>query len=142
MKPLKPMVGGLGLLVAAVLAPAAPAHAACDSASYDHNGSLMEVHVCDGRMVIEYDRPRSGMAQHGVRPGAVLFRGQVERMYRGAKIGGRAHVFKRGCQPASYEVNGWIDDGGVIAMEGSAPVRRNGCTVSGHRNDVLVFKAR
>lgn len=145
MKPLKPMVGGLGLLAAAglaVLAAAAPAHAACDSASYDHNGSLMEVHVCEGRMVIEYDRPRSGIAQQGVRPGTVLFRGRVEKMYRGAKVGGRAHVFKRGCQPAAYHVNGWMDDKGVMTMEGRAPVRRNGCAISGHRNDVLVFKAR
>lgn len=141
----KNLVGSLAMLVTCVLAMLASggaAHAACDSAAYDHNGSRMEVHVCDGRMVIEYDRPRSGIAQQGVRPGTVLFRGQVQQMYRGAKIGGRAHVFKRGCPPASYDVNGWMDDSGVITMEGRAPIRRNGCVASGHRNDVLVFKAR
>ncbi|RST85708.1 hypothetical protein EJC49_14305 [Aquibium carbonis] len=141
----KNRAGVFGLFVAcmlALLASGSAAHAACDSASYDHNGSPMDVHVCDGRMVIEYDRPRSGIADQGVRPGTVLFRGRIHDLAGGARIDGRAHVFRRGCQPASFGVVGWMDDSGVITMEGRAPVRRSGCSVGGYRKVVLVFEAR
>jgi len=135
-------LGGLSLLVAGGVGPALDAHAACDSASYDHNGSRMEVHVCDDRMVIEYDRPRSGIIQQGVRQGTVLFQGRIRTTDRGIRIGGRAHVFKRGCEPAPYQVDGFMDDSGMMTLRGRAPLRRNGCAISGHRDDVLVFSAR
>lgn len=129
------------VLVAALgagLATASPASATpdCDTALYDHNGSEMAVHVCDGKMVIEYEIPRKGLS---ARPGTVLFRGEIFQMTGGAKINGRARVFKRGCKPASYEVNGWMENG-IITMAGRAPVRGGNCKTRRYRNDKLLFE--
>lgn len=120
------------------LATVTPAQA-CDSAFYDHNGSRMEVHVCDGRMVIEYDAPKRSLRKHGVRPGTVLFRGSVFQMSGGgSKITGSARVFKSGCGPKAYEVNGWMQDNS-ITMAGRAPVRNSQCGIRKYRNDNLRF---
>lgn len=114
-----------------------PAYA-CDSAFYNHNGSVMEVHVCDGQMKIEYDQPRSSLRKHGVKPGTVLFRGEVYQVTGAAKINGRANVFLKGCGSKSYEVNGWME-GNTITMAGQAPVRGSNCKVGKYRNDQLLF---
>ena len=111
--------------------------AACDSAPYDHNGSLMEAHACDGQFVIAYDQPRAGLAAQGVRSGTVLFRGVI----RGNRLSGTAHVFKAGCPPAPYPVRGSMGNN-VIVLEGVAPVRQQGCAVTGARNDRLVFNGQ
>jgi hypothetical protein len=107
---------------------------ACDSAPYDHNGSLMEAHACNGKFVIAYDQPRSGIVSQGVRSGTVLFTGTIS----GNQILGIAYVFKRGCEPASYPVSGRMGNN-VIILEGYAPVRRDGCRITGGRDDRLVF---
>ena len=132
------------LLGAVLILPLfAGAALACDDAFYDHNGSLMQVSVCDGRMVIDYERPRPGLARLGVQPGTVLFRGTVSRMTGGRRISGRAFVFKRRCRPRGYEVNGWMMDGeSSFSMEGRAPVRGGNCRVRRHRRDILRFSAR
>jgi hypothetical protein len=122
----------VGLVIGAVTV-SAPA-LACDSAPYDHNGSLMEAHACNGKFVITYDRPRGGIASQGVRSGTVLFTGTIS----GNQLLGISHVFKRGCEPASYPVSGRMGDN-VIVLEGYAPVRRDGCRITGGRNDRLVF---
>lgn len=123
-------------LAVGALTLAAPARA-CDSAPYDHNGSLMEAHACDGKFVITYDQPRSGIASQGVRSGTVLFTGTIS----GDLILGIAYVFKRGCEPASYPVSGRMGNN-VIVLDGYAPVRRDGCRVTGGRNDRLVFNGQ
>lgn len=111
---------------------------ACDSAFYDHNGSIMEVHVCDGQMTIEYDKPRSSLRKHGVRPGTVLFRGEVYSVTGAGKINGQANVFLKGCGSKSYEVNGWME-GNTITMAGQAPVRGSNCKINKFRSDKLIF---
>ena len=60
-------------LASALIAITASVATACDTAPYSHNGSRMEVHACDGRLVISYDIPRSGLVKAGVRPGTILF---------------------------------------------------------------------
>lgn len=130
-------------MVAASFILLAPASAAvgCDTARYDHNGSGMEVHVCDGRMVIEYDNPKASLARLGVVPGTILFEGVVYEMTGGSKISGQARVFKRNCQPAFYEVNGWMQyNENGFALEGTAPVRTATCRVGRTRQDILRFR--
>jgi len=110
----------------------------CARDNYDHNGSLMEIEVCDGgSIVIAYDRPRAGMRRQGVRSGTLLFEG---RSNDGIHVSGTARVFKRGCGPATYRVSGrWSNDGNRLVMRGRAPVRRGGCAIRRYRNDRLVF---
>ena len=114
----------------------------CDTATYDHNGSRMLIHACDGGgFTIEYDRPRKGLAAQGVRPGTVLFQGSFwdSGGPNPRRVRGTAKLFKRGCRPAGYEVDGyWMADD-TLQMSGRAPIRRNGCRVSGTRNDDLRF---
>lgn len=129
----------LALLVAPLMAIAISGAAACDSAPYDHNGSRMEVHACDGRLVIAYDVPRDGLARAGVAPGTILFEGFYEEKAGGASLSGDARLFNRRCGPVRYEINGWME-GNSIVMEGMAPIRSGGCTISGRRTDILRFR--
>ncbi|EFL88222.1 hypothetical protein [Ahrensia sp. R2A130] len=138
MKTLLKLASVTATIASAVLMTAAAAYATpqCDMAFYDHNGSEMAVHVCDGEMVIEYENPRKGIS---AKSGTVLFRGEMFEMTGGSKINGRARVFRRGCKPASYEVNGWMENG-TITMAGRAPVRGSDCKVRRYRNDKLLFR--
>ncbi|MER0236778.1 hypothetical protein [Fulvimarina sp. MAC8] len=117
----------------------------CDTAVYQHNGSRMLIHACSsGGITIGYDRPRQGMRAQGVRPGTMLFRGR----FWGSggpnlrRVRGTAHLFKRGCNPAGYEVEGYWMENNTLQIGGWAPVRKNGCRVSGTRMDDLVFTPR
>lgn len=115
--------------------PAAVAHA--DIAVFGqgvywiHNNSAMSISR-DGRSLrIRYAEPRSSLYRHGIRRGTVLFRGQIT----GNRIRGTAYTFKRGCQPASYNVSGRMVNHGysayTITLNGAAPVRE-GCEVVGY----------
>ncbi|MFD0914795.1 hypothetical protein ACFQ14_00070 [Pseudahrensia aquimaris] len=138
MKKLALLAAGAAALIAPSALSTAPASATprCDMAFYDHNGSEMAVHVCDGQMVIEYENPRRGLS---VKPGTILFKGELYQMTGGSKINGRARVFRRGCKPTTYEVNGWMENG-TITMAGRAPVRGANCKVRRYRNDKLLFR--
>lgn len=118
-----------------VLAPTAEA-SNCARDQYMHNGSLMDYEVCDGgRITISYARPRPGMVRQGVRQGTLLFDG-----YSGASgvINGTARLFSARCGVVTYAVSG-REDGNVIQLNGTAPIRGAGCAVTRYRQDNLVF---
>jgi len=130
----------LPLLVSAALAlglsasPAAASNCAVDE--YDHNGSLMEMQVCDGGgMTISYTRPRSGLVAVGVRSGTLLFDG-VEQA--GGAVSGQARRFSKTCGPVLYPVTGH-NHGGSIILRGNAPVVGRNCAITGYREDKLLF---
>jgi hypothetical protein len=124
----------MALVVSLFAQPAAASHGATDL--YDHNGSRMEIIMCDEGISISYDRPRQGMRNQGVRPGDLL----VEGTWTGQNgINATARVFKRQCGAATYPVRGSIV-GNRITLYGEAPVRGgNGCAVTRYRQDTLVF---
>jgi hypothetical protein len=101
---------------AVALALATPARA--DQAGVEHNGSLMMLTISDrGVAEIRYDTPRPRLP---VAKGALLFTGQYDRnahFYVGV-----AFVYKRGCDPVPYSVQG-SDSSGAIVLVGSPPVR-------------------
>ncbi|MCE1236450.1 MAG: hypothetical protein LWW93_08840 [Hyphomicrobiales bacterium] len=107
-----------------------------NAVAYDHNGSTMAVSFADG--VIVYSDPRAGLAGM-VRPGDVVFRG---KMREEGRIVGTAYVFKRGCAPAPYAVEG-REANQTIVLTGSAPIRGKGCEILGRSssspNARLVF---
>lgn len=114
-----------------------PAHAsACAIDEYTHNGSLMEIQVCDGGSIsISYTQPRPGIAKQGARPGSLLFDG-----FEGANgvISGKSRLFSSRCGVVTYAVTGGRQ-GNSIILNGSAPIRGQGCQVTRHRQDNLVF---
>lgn len=114
----------------------------CDRDFYSHNGSMMEVDAClDGRFTISYENPKASLRKHGVVPGTLLFEG---RFWDTGGIGlrkvtGTARLFKKGCAPALYQVDGYWLENNVLELSGIAPVRRSGCNASGTRQDDLRF---
>lgn len=116
---------------------ASPAAAsACALDNYDHNGSLMEMQVCDGGAItISYVNPRPGLVPHGVRSGTLLFNGSEQA---GGVISGQARIFNARCGEILYPVSGSVQ-GNSIILRGSAPVRNKRCRVTRYRADTLVF---
>ena len=104
---------------------------------YDHNGSLMEMQVCDGGgMTISYSRPRRGLTGAGVRSGTLFF-DNIERAVD--VISGQARIFNRGtCGPIPYAATG-LNHGGLIIFRGDVPALDNGCRVTGYRPEKLLF---
>lgn len=122
----------------AVCSSAPPADASnCAVDEYDHNGSTMELQVCDGgNLSISYTRPRSGLRPHGVTEGTLLFDGFEQQ---DGAISGEARVFSSRCGAMTYSVSGSKNSAGTIVLRGSAPVRNNRCDVTRYRSDRLVF---
>ena len=92
--------------------------------------------------IIAYGEPKRSIAA-AVKPGDILFKGRI-----GAReISGTAYVFKAGCAPAPYLVNGtgFHGEGDRIVLSGAAPARdRNSCDVgpasATGKNGRLVFE--
>lgn len=111
---------------------------------WTHNTSWMTANKNGSAVAIRYDAPRAGLQKVGIRKGTVLFRG---RAMSGNRLAGTAYAFKKGCQPASYNVTGKFTSEGqgayTIVLRGAAPVRK-GCTVTGYKrtgsNAKLVFR--
>lgn len=118
-------------------ASASAAHASsCSMDQFMHNGSVMDVQVCDGgQMTISYSRPRPGMVQQGAQSGTLLFDGFEQP---GGFISGQSRLFSARCGAVAYAVSG-SRQGNNIVLNGTAPIRGQGCQVVRHRQDNLVF---
>jgi hypothetical protein len=111
--------------------------------SLNHNGSIMSLVEGDGgSRIIYYQAPRSAMAELGVRQGTLLFQGYEAN---GHWLG-TAYVFKRGCLPIPYHVEGSLQSnyygGRYVRLRGPAPFEYIGCTpfsYSWDHNSDLVF---
>lgn len=107
--------------------------ASLDGYPYDHNGS--EVIIDAERGVIAYSKPKASI-RGTVRPGTVLFRGAPWKVGdTDTVIRGKARVFKKGCEPAQYDVRGLYDENGgwqELVLEGASPIRsKSSCDVMG-----------
>jgi uncharacterized caspase-like protein len=102
-----------------------------------HNGSQMRLAANGASRQFYYDNPRQGMREQGVGSGELLFDGSRD----GTSYSGTAHVFKRGCKKAGYQVNGNVaEDQRTVVMTGRAPIMDGNCQVRGYRDDELVFE--
>lgn len=124
--------------MAAVAIVASPAFG--QTVTADHNGSAMRIEREGSRVRIVYDAPRPGLREAGVMPGMIVFEG----VQTGDKLAGRAFAFKRGCQPAGYDVAGSIA-GDRIELNGPGP-KRSGCAVvsldAGSPHSFLAFNGK
>lgn len=116
--------------LSAVTLAGVPAFAATSS-YWDHNGSRMALEEDGSKRKIVYSEPKQGLDKAGIRPGTVLFEG--ERKGDG-RLAGNARIFKGGCNPIDYFVEGTLDPRkGEIVLQGQAPVyAQQGCEVSGY----------
>jgi hypothetical protein len=115
-----------GASTAPVLAAATLAGFDLANSSYDgelgnevnHNHSKVLFFPKHGLIV--YSKPKASIAAI-VRPGTVLFKGKIDR----DGMSGDAFIFKAGCAPLSYHVEGpsYYFSGDVKTLKGRAPVR-------------------
>lgn len=102
---------------------------------FDHNGSAMVINPGAGTIV--YRDPKKSIAGT-VNPGALLFKASApwDPYNDNAIVKGTAYVFKKGCEPAPYEVSGRQKGWHTLVLKGPAPVRaKNGCEVIGYKNN-------
>lgn len=116
----------------------------CQYSSYNHNGSQMRAERCADALRIHYENPKASIAKLGVKSGTLLFDGFVTLSNGIEFIEGQARVFKAGCGPAEFRVEGgYTNDTGRIPppiyLAGVAPVRAANCSKKSSRNETLDF---
>ena len=115
-----------------------------DRGQWSHDGSLMTlVEGENNSRAIYYHFPRPAMADTGVREGTLLFQGYETD----GRWFGIAYVFKSGCPPIPYRVEGNLypnDRGGwSVHLRGPAPAEYIGCDPISYSltdNSDLVFE--
>ena len=107
----------------------------CAVDAYDHNGSTMEVQICDGEIFITYSAPRTGLAKLGIAPGTLLLNGRTSRS---GDVAGEARLFSAKCGEITYAVEGRFGRTGLV-LTGQAPRRDASCRVTSFRDDELLF---
>ena len=125
--------------LAAVLLTFAPQTANAQLAAsfvYDHNGSSMLVERDRRRVTITYDKPRSALRKHGVKPGTMLFQGRLDQ---GGILEGDAHIFSATCGTTPYYVHGKYKEGRSFTLAGAAPVFEQ-CRIVDNRYDIANAK--
>ena len=90
---------------------------------WNHNGSKMELRLertetGQTEVTISYSQPREALQKLGFEHGRILFQGQVVS----GSLRGKAHIFRRGCEPIPYDVAGPFDQTiGAFELRGAAP---------------------
>jgi hypothetical protein len=118
------------------------AHAQTQTASaeptlWDHNGSVMYLVANGPSREIYYQKPRTGMLEVGVRPGSLLFRGEIEN----GQYSGTAYIFNTHCGQIPFQVKGPIlENDGRIVLTGQAPRVGRNCRAYESAASSLEFK--
>lgn len=93
------------------------------TSTWNHNGSRMELRqerLQSGttHVTISYSQPKDSLIRLGFESGRLLFEGYSDS----GVLSGRAHVFRRGCDPIAYGVTGSFDPkGSSFHLTGAAP---------------------
>ncbi|MEJ2227053.1 MAG: hypothetical protein P8Y67_02225 [Alphaproteobacteria bacterium] len=127
------VVSAFGVAVAAMSAPAS-ALAASEASTWEHNGSTVALEKNGEKRRIVYVRPRAALKKAGVKSGTVLFSGKTKKSGR---VAGYAKIFRKGCDPVDYFVEGKIDPNkGEMVLQGQAPVYSGkNCKITGYSDD-------
>jgi hypothetical protein len=132
------MMNLIGVVTAAVLLFMVSGNAQASNCSideYGHNGSVMEVQMCDNELYISYSKPKSSLRKIGVRRGTTLFEGRVSKI---GAVSGTAYRFSASCGEIAYDVEGAIRPNSIL-LDGQAPVRNKRCQITEYRYDELLF---
>jgi hypothetical protein len=104
---------------------------------WDHNGSVMYLVANGPSREFHYQKPRAGMLEVGVRPGSLLFRGEIDK----GQYSGTAYIFNPHCGQIPFQVNGPIlDNDERILLTGQAPRVGRNCHVHKTYTSNLEFR--
>jgi uncharacterized caspase-like protein len=104
---------------------------------WNHNGSVMALVAAGSERRFYYQVPRQGIADQGVKPNTMLFRGVLS----GSNYEGIAYLFSAKCGSREYRVRGPIEaDGRRVVLRGQATRIDPNCSVVGTIPDELVFE--
>jgi hypothetical protein len=128
---------GLALSVLASIGVSMAAPALADSC-WTHNGSLMRLQAQGNQRWLSYERPRSVLANAGVRSGTLLFNG----VKNGNWYSGTARVFSKYCpgSPLEYFVEGPVrGDQLQVTVTGTREIHDRCRPTGRYTTDTLVF---
>lgn len=113
---------------------ALPGQAANAASTWDHNGSKVTLEENGTKRRIVYTEPRAALEKAGVKRGTVLFDGETKK---GGRVAGYAKIFRVGCDPVDYFVEGSVDpQKGEMVLQGQAPVYSGkDCKITGYSDD-------
>jgi hypothetical protein len=104
---------------------------------WDHNGSVMHLVANGPSREFYYQKPRTGMLEVGVRPGSLLFRGEIEN----GEYSGTAFIFNMHCGQIPFQVKGQIlENDERIVLTGQAPRVGRNCRAYEFSTSSLEFK--
>jgi hypothetical protein len=104
---------------------------------WDHNGSVMYLVANGPSREFYYQKPRTGMLEAGVRPGSLLFRGEIEN----GQYSGTAYIFNPHCGQIPFQVKGPIlENDDRIVLTGQAPRVGRNCRAYESSTSSLEFK--
>ncbi|MGH7784990.1 MAG: hypothetical protein ACREO5_14250, partial [Candidatus Binatia bacterium] len=103
---------------------------------WNHNGSQVALYADGPGRRFYYHVPVANLLESGVQTGTLLFDGRRD----GYRYSGTAYVFAKSCGALAYAVAGPVSpDDRTVTMYGKAPIISSNCSVTGDRDDVLVF---
>jgi hypothetical protein len=104
---------------------------------WDHNGSVMYLVANGPSREFYYQKPRTGMSEVGVRPGSLLFRGEIEN----GQYSGTAYIFNLHCGQIPFQVKGpSLDNDERIMLTGQVPRIGRNCRVHESSASNLEFR--
>jgi hypothetical protein len=118
------------------------AHAQTQTASaeptlWDHNGSVMYLVANGPSREFYYQKPRTGMLEVGVRPGSLLFRGEIDN----GQYSGTAYIFNMHCGQIPFQVKGPVlENDERIVLTGQAPRVGRNCRAHEASTSTLEFR--
>lgn len=104
------------------------------ASTWMYNGSKVSLEGDGAKRRIVFTEPKLGLDKAGIKRGTVLFEGETKK---NGRLSGYAKLFKAGCDPLDYFVEGSADSSkGEIVLQGQAPVFSNdGCKIKGYSED-------
>lgn len=118
--------------------PSAPSPTAVSAQAtlWDHNGSTMLLRTEAAKLSMDYEMPRKGMQQVGVRKGDNLF----TCMRDGSKLSCTTRIFHRRCGKHDFTAEGsFSDNDRTIRIRGDAPRLDDSCRESGRKPQNWTF---
>lgn len=130
--------GGISSQASTADRPRAPSSTAdaAQATLWDHNGSTMLLRTEAATLNMDYEMPRKGMQQVGVRKGDNLFTCTRE----GSKLSCTTRIFHRRCGKRDFTAEGsFSDNGRTIRIGGDAPRLDESCRESGRKPQDWTF---
>jgi hypothetical protein len=111
--------------------------ASAEPTIWDHNGSVVYLVANGQSREFHYQKPRAGMLDVGVRPGSLLFRGEIDN----GQYSGTAYIFSPHCGQIPFQVKGpALDNDERIMLTGQAPRLGRNCRANESFTSNLEFK--